>query len=188
MLRDAARPLQGASRPSQGASRRLAWAFSIRFVKVMKIDIEEQSRNNSSLHGTFVEAQNVVWNGLNRLISSELCIKSGISGKRNHTGSQIGGFSTYLSRGQNAQINSLAEISALSGDNLKRPATGIRSKKTRSERVSIEWGCCGCQKHIHRCEHDRTNELECQGAVFSGQGACRKCGKNPVMKGPVLSQ
>jgi hypothetical protein len=80
----------------------------------MKIDIEEQSRNNSSVHGTYVEAQNVVWNGLNRLIGSELCIKTGVSGERNHKGSKNGGFGMILfMRGENVQINSLAENPAL---------------------------------------------------------------------------
>ena len=95
--------------PLPGAQRA---AFSIGFVKVRKIDLEEQSRNNSFAQGTFMEAQNAVWNGLNSLFSSELWIRTRISGERNHKGSKNGGFGTYrFMLGENAQINSLAENS-----------------------------------------------------------------------------
>jgi hypothetical protein len=57
-----------------------------------------------------LEAKNAVWNGLKGLISSELCIKIGIAGERNHNESKNGGCGMYLfMEGENAQINSVAE-------------------------------------------------------------------------------
>jgi hypothetical protein len=76
---------------------------------VQKIDLEEQSRNNSLVHGMVAEARNSAWNALKSPGRSILFIKTGIPGEINHTRSQIRGFGMYhFMGGENAQINSEA--------------------------------------------------------------------------------
>jgi hypothetical protein len=76
------------------------------FFKVLEIVFEEQFRNNSFAHGTVAEAKNAVWNAMNSLISSGLCIKTGTSGDGNHNGGKNEGFEMHLfMRGESAQIN-----------------------------------------------------------------------------------